>query len=432
MSMFAIDLDGDWLGGTSDAADATFGSLRIRAGDIVLTDVDDTVAKTTRSAIRVPASLVAEWLILHWWRLRWEPRVEAPDTAWRWAHTMASISSEFAWPPLEIASDGEFVQFVMPRGRRPDATAIRYLQDVPNIDVPASDFESAVDRFLDVIEERIRSSTPKDRSVVDLRMELREERADPARAQQCRWQARAGFDAGDAPEAWTTEIAHLAEAVGARAMEDILASRGPTPTPQSVEAFLKRLRRAKTTIDVSGVRGITPSTKRGRSKPWERAAEAAALARSKFGFGAGPVSNGRLEEILGAHIPVSVDSGPTGVSGGLRDAGVTKVLVSNSRVASQRFYFARLLGLAVDLGDEPILPVSNAATAAQQFGRAFAQELLCPWAELDVFTDEHGTEEEAILDAADRYSVSEMMIATILVNHGKVPRERLSRFAQAS
>lgn len=75
-----------------------------------------------------------------------------------------------------------------------------------------------------------------------------------------------------------------------------------------------------------------------------------------------------------------------------------------------------------------MIPVSNAATAIQKFGRAFGQEFLLPWKELEAFADENGTDEEAILEASERYEVSEMMVTTALVNRGKLGRERLGRF----
>ena len=173
--------------------------------------------------------------------------------------------------------------------------------------------------------------------------------------------------------------------------------------------------------------------KRGRVAPWERGTSAARLARAALGVAEGPLSDERLSEILGARLPVrATDPGPGRVSGGLRDdhtPGTTRVLVQNGRPASQRFYFARLLGLAVDLGqDQRVLPVSAATTATQKFGRAFGQEFLCPWEELDAFTDAKGTDEDAVSSAAERWGVSEMLVTTTLVNRGKIERGHLARF----
>ena len=104
----------------------------------------------------------------------------------------------------------------------------------------------------------------------------------------------------------------------------------------------------------------------------------------------------------------------------------TSVLVASKRVESQRFDLARLIGSAmVAVPGQHVLPVTSAGTAMQKFERSFAQELLCPWDELDTFTDEHGTDDEAIQDAAAHFQVSQMVIATTLVNRKKMPRQRL-------
>jgi hypothetical protein len=50
---------------------------------------------------------------------------------------------------------------------------------------------------------------------------------------------------------------------------------------------------------------------------------------------------------------------------------------------------------------------------------------LCPWRDLDAYTDEHGTSDDAMADAADYFSVREKLILTTLVNKHKVPRSRL-------
>ncbi len=74
---------------------------------------------------------------------------------------------------------------------------------------------------------------------------------------------------------------------------------------------------------------------------------------------------------------------------------------------------------------ENLLPVTSAGTALQKVERAFAQELLCPWHELDAFTDDHGLDEEGIEEAAEHFAVSPRLVLTTLVNKKKVPRGRL-------
>lgn len=431
MSRLEIRQESDWLGTTENAEAATFGELVIAAGEpsVTLTEVDDTIAKTTRKAIRVPMVLVAEWLVLHWWRLRWEPRPERPGLSWREAHSMASIGRGIPWPPLEIWSDGESVQLALSAELSPDVAAIRYIHNVPGLEVPARTFEQCVDQFLDTVVARLHAAVPQHKTLSELREELANERADQTNAQQCRWQACAGIDPGDAPDGWLVEVGRLAKTTGSRALEEALAS---AIVPRRVRALVDALEASTQHADVSESKKFAGAA-HGQEEAWKRGAAAARLARkSIFGLTDGPLRSDVLGQALGLKLPISATGAADGeLAGALRDQGgdVTRLVVRSAREVSQRFYLARVLGLAGWFGpDEHLLSVSDTGTAAQRFGRSFAQELLCPWAELDAFTDEHGTHEEALLSAADRYQVSEMLVTTTLVNRGKIDRARLSRF----
>ena len=137
------------------AARATLASLRIVAGlqRDPLTEVEDTIARTVRTHINVASAPLAVWLLSNWWRLRWEPDSQSACLGWRQAHSMSAIGEGYAWPALEMASDGELIQLRLAGENAPDACAIRYLREI-HLDVPASDFEAAVDTFVGQVEGR--------------------------------------------------------------------------------------------------------------------------------------------------------------------------------------------------------------------------------------------------------------------------------------
>ncbi len=84
------------------------------------------------------------------------------------------------------------------------------------------------------------------------------------------------------------------------------------------------------------------------------------------------------------------------------------------------------MGAALTLdAQEHVLPVSHVRTSLQKLERSFAQELLCPWEELDAFTNDHGIDDDGIADAAEHFAVSQLLVETTLVNNGKLPRDRL-------
>src|SRR5438034_295112 len=89
----------DWLGGSGpDLLEReTLASLRITAGpnSIPVTEVEDTFAHTVRSHINVPAYPVARWLLINWWRLRWEPYRAKPSYDWLQSHSMSAIGGDY-------------------------------------------------------------------------------------------------------------------------------------------------------------------------------------------------------------------------------------------------------------------------------------------------------------------------------------------------
>jgi len=169
--------------------------------------------------------------------------------------------------------------------------------------------------------------------------------------------------------------------------------------------------------------------------PWERGAKAASKLRAERGLGLGPLEDRTLEELLSVGLPLSgAWKGPRALSGGFQDGvanGRTAILVPSRRPENQRFYLARLIGCALaSPSDQRLLPVTSAGTALQKFERSFAQELLCPWAALDAFTDENGIDDEGVAAAAEQFHVSEWLVQSTLVNRGKLSRER-AYFAHA-
>jgi hypothetical protein len=424
---------GTWFASSDGdaAARATLASLRILAGPRrePVTEVEDTIARTVRTHIYVAAAPLAVWLLANWWRLRWEPdmRSAAPSFAWKQAHSMAAIGEGYAWPALEIASDGEFIQLRLARENTPDVCAIRYLRDV-GLDVPAADFEAAVDAFVERVEGRLAEVAPGERTIAELRAELQEERADPKLAEQCKLQALAGIDPGEAPEGWLDAAADLAALAGTAASEEVMAaaprSEGALKT---VREALEAIQASPTTVNLAWV-GHDPSIRKGEL-PWERGARLAQDVRARMGLGEGPLSDALLGDLLGVQFPLpSTIKRP--FSGGFANGGGlarTAVSVPTKRIDNQRFSLARLIGwVRAAPAEGHLLPMTDATTALQKLERSFAQEFLCPFAALDTFTDEHGLDDDGIAAAAESFGVSQRLILSTLVNKKKLGRERLS------
>jgi hypothetical protein len=162
-------------------------------------------------------------------------------------------------------------------------------------------------------------------------------------------------------------------------------------------------------------------------RPWQKGCRIAKAFRKRIGKPSGQLTNVELSRLLGAGLPMRSDARRP-LDGGYRDdaGGLARISVPSPRIENQRFHLARVMASALlaPAGDR-FLAVTRAGTAMQKCERAFAQELLCPWADLDAFTDERGVDDEAIADAADHFQVSDWTVLSALVNNRKIPRDRL-------
>lgn len=421
-----------WLASleTDPIASSTFGSLCIDAGGVSVTEVEDTIARTVRSNIYVSAYPMARWLLLNWWRLRWEPRREGKSLDWSDAHSMAAIGDGYAWPALELASDGDFITLRLEMEQTPDAAAIRYLRDV-SVHVPGAAFEAAVERFVEQVLARLSALVPEHRALHEIWAELLEERADPALSTLCRWQALAGIDPGAASDEWLAVVRKLSEELGTTAADEVTALLPDLSDGfETIHRTIEEMRASPLRVNLTWV-GDHPPAAPGSELPWQKGMRLAAAVRKQLHIDHGPVSDETLSDVLEVKLPLQIS--PPGqrraLGGGYRNGaadGRTAVLVPSPRPDNQRFYLARLIGGALLAGaGEHLLPITRADTAFQKFERAFAQELLCPWSDLNAFIDEHGSDDDGIAEAAEYFRVSQRLIESTLVNKRKRPRELL-------
>ena len=101
------------------------------------------------------------------------------------------------------------------------------------------------------------------------------------------------------------------------------------------------------------------------------------------------------------------------------DSSHGSIVLRTARSTGRRFDLARLLGDRLATGAGTLFPATTAYTYRQQWQRAFAAELLCPFDVLER-TLAGDLSERAIEGAADHFRVSEWLIRTILQNHDLV------------
>lgn len=432
MSEFSVTVR-DWLDcacGTEEER-ATTGALRITAGEglrFSLTEVEDDAAKSVRTHIYVPTVAVAEWFLMNWWRLRWEGKPKVIPVDWFYAHRLSAVGGDHVWPSLEFSSDGDFILLKMSAEDSRDVSSIRYLRTI-ELEVAAVDFEAAIDDFSVVVESRLAARAPAYRSICELREELSKERKSVLLSKQCRWQARAGLTPGSVDERWLREAQALIDETGEVSGEEIMSALPDLESGlHSAKSDVESLRRSPLAIDLTWARQLGP--KATREHPWQTGVRLAQQVRKDHNLGTGRISDKALSELISTHFPMNEPPrNKGGIGGGFRGdvvGGRTKIACNSRRPESQRFYLARVIGAAHVLApDQRLIPVTEQSTALQKTERAFAQEFLCPLKALDAFTRERGMDEDALLDAAEHFGVSDYVVRSTLVNRGRMSRDRL-------
>ena len=115
-----LSFDIDWVdaeGINGPELSATWGTLRIRVGDSIVTRALDARAKTVRDFVYVPLYPLAEWLATNWWFLNHEmenPAKEANADFHR-RHALRAGREGYAYPDLEMVTSGARTRLVWKR-----------------------------------------------------------------------------------------------------------------------------------------------------------------------------------------------------------------------------------------------------------------------------------------------------------------------------
>ncbi|MFZ4580418.1 MAG: hypothetical protein ACOYOB_18695 [Myxococcota bacterium] len=425
--MTAFSIEAAWehleIGAAEERACAA--AIGIRAGDLWLTQADDAFVRRVRDQVILSAYKLAEWLAWNWWRLRWQSR--SPSVDWALAHRMTTIGGGFVWPNLEIRPDGERIVLVARQTRRVPGEPLRYLTDAV-VGLPATEWENAVDRFVDQVRGQLRAEGVADTNLDRIWSDVLAERSNTELALQRRFEALLGYDPDEAPEDLLNQCALDSLDLGADAVGELAASRRPAAAPVSAEAL--RGIAAAHGFDASpadAVRVALTLEPAANVPAWRRGVGVAQSLRQQAGLGWGPIDSTRLAELAGVDARALASAQSSGeFSFALDDSATRGRIALRSRWnTGRRFELARLLGdrLATQ-SPSRLLPATHAATYRQKLQRAFAAEFLCPVVAL---RDMLGADlsAEACSEAAAAFDVSELVVRTQLVNHGLLDRDAL-------
>ena len=435
MSAF-FSINCDWLPG--DAGDASetsaIAEIAIRVGGHCATEVEDVFDKTIRPA-RLSACKLAEWTAFNWWRLLWEP--ESGSYSWEASHKVGNVGGGYVWPNLSFSSDWQSILVSARPTERWDAEPIRYLNRFYELPVSIADFESAASGFIEATIERLSDDGSPKSELRALWDEVSAERQDAETANRRILEACMGFDPDEAPGDLLDSVAERISPYGEGAIREIAAERKDKTVSyinRVLESVGKKDAATARLPSCADIRSRIASQSANSDVPWMRAERAARIARETWGLES-PTPTSVLCDLLSIRQDSFLDASPIGeapLTAGVRDAAdpdAFRIAMTARHPNARRFGLARLTAdhIAAD-AEDALLPATRSKTERQKFQRAFAQELLCPFDDLNEYLgypDAETVGEDDIHDAADHFDVSPLLIHTALVNKGVLNRESL-------
>lgn len=410
---------------------STLAEIGILAGGVCLTELEDIKSRTLRTRARLSAYDLALWLAGNWWRLCFEPPKEGLD--WQLSHRSTSIGGGYVWPDIAFASDGDRVLLqAFPASFQ--AHGIKYLSGYAH-SVPVSVFERVAAGFIEAVLEATMQAGVENTELGCIWNEVQKERSNPGLFRKRKLEALLGFDPGETPPELLKALIHAGPRYGSEAVQEIAAAF-EDGSLSLLDRLWENIRNQAVTLRVpncSELRSGIDKTMQRALLPWQKAEEAASLARKTWSLNNGPLSTSRLAEMFQISQEFILDGDdypdlPLHV--GFRNGGghaEFKGFLSRRPVTSRRFALARLIADHLTAHKEDhLLPATGVYTQRQKFQRAFAQEFLCPFMALRAYLGGGRPDDETIEEAASYFQVSPLMIRSTLVNKGMLEREILS------
>ena len=373
---------------------------------------------------------VAEWFALNWWRLFWETSPGERRIEWDFAHCMATVGEGYVWPNITVSSDGYRSQVASTPTVDRTSGLYRYLGSARVEWVPSFMLEESVDRFIALVLDRLEISEIHDTNLHSLWQDVKQARQSPDDRRFRRIEARLGHDPdqGDADQIATA--LRESERLGWQAVDELAAEAGsrgiqlPTAeTLHGVSAEAGFSTQPNDAVQLRGTDGRRWQSKHadlGRRRAWRVGVEMARALRKQERLNGEVLDNSRLTD-LAATQPATIEDrrGNSSFSFLLHDnrTGSARVVLRSKLRTGRRFDLARLIGDRIFLADpEPLAPATTASTYRQQLQRAFAVELLCPFAALEDML-EGDTSDDACTDAAAAFDVSPLAVRWQLENN---------------
>ena len=434
-----IDLSPAQLGEGTDYEQATFGLLEISAAGQTLTAGIRTDADGRRNYAKGPhvsGYHLAEWLVWNWWRLRWEPSSRLLGESaleWSLAHRVTAVGEGYVWPNITIASDGFQCELTSERSREPNTPLFYYIGTRP-VTVQATEFEDAVDRFINLVLPQVENAGLANTDLQKLWDDLNTERSDLEFARFRRFEALLGFDPDETDTDYIEKRLNDATLLGENALDELAigAAHGivsaeqisDSTTELAFDMYINDALRLERPI----------ATEWGTAPAWQIGVATADAVRQQAGLDGELIGNDRLADLAGiSHRVIGSDRCTETLSWVFQQPGSpARVALRPLRHTGRRFDVARLIGDRLFSENkftdaEPLLPATGSYSYRQKAQRAFAAELLSPWNAVKAMLNNDYSPENRE-QVADHFIVSPMTIGTQMVNHGVASQYRFEEW----
>lgn len=419
---------------------ATFGLLAVTANDRLLTQGVETGSDIVRHGPYVPGYPLAEWFVWNWWRIRWEfgrPLDVGGASSWDFAHQMLTIGDGYVWPNITILSDGLNSFLHSRQSSNPDAVLFRYLGAERREEVPGLALEEAIDGFVRGVLSRLADSGLHETNLHRLWNDLQIERTDPELSRYRKLEAQLGYDPDDADEEAMRGRLGDAAALGEEAMGELAADATLEDDPLSGMVWSRDISdiAKRRGFDADPDAGLSLSDtaevpKSGAVEAWRLGELVARKIRFQESLDGARISSERLAQFAGTDPAVISDTGKRSrkISFAVDQSdGRTRISLRSKWVTGRRFELARLIGdrlvfRQLNKSPEHLYPATRSYSYRQKMQRAFAAELLSPFASVDEMLGGDYSEERQ-REVAAHFKVSPMTIQAQLVNNGRIRLE---------
>ena len=433
--LMMLSLEPQRLDSGSPEECATFGQLTIRINGDLLTFGIETEHSGACDGPYVSGYALAEWFVWNWWRIMWESTdilQVAPYARHGWAlsHHMNTAGDGYAWPCIEIESDGKYATLTSRPSGETHGTLFRYFGSRCPQTVPVETFEAAVDEFVEDMLSRLNARGVNDTNLHVLWRDLKREREQDEVARYRKLEAMFGYDADEIDDKMITDRLEEADYLGKEALAELIGNEAILRTFRKDRSWYQEIEKraaggfdmnAENALHLDDLSNIPPY---GSVHAWKFGQTLAQALRQQERINDHCISHEQLASYAGT------------VSGIISDRpkrrsdlpfvlnkinGASKVTLRSRWVAGRRFELARLIGdhvvhRQIENTNERLYPATFSYSYRQKMQRAFAAEFLCPFQAVKEMVGDNPSEEKQT-EVANLFKVYERTVRTQLVNN---------------